>query len=152
MARTRLKNVTNQARNQHEKSFNSSVLGSKLGMQNGSNQGTIKELMLHKWQATPCARPTVVVKRRFQDLLQDPHKSGTRFKTNVNLDFQKIQKFPNHRLADFPEKNTKSLQVGVVKSSQNPEKIQKNQFYKIEERIKSRLPKANTSKLILFLE
>ena len=75
MAQTRLERGSNQARkwhkqgskmartrhdkstNQHEKSFNSSVLGSKLSTQNGSNQGTIKELMLHKWQATTCERP-----------------------------------------------------------------------------------------------
>ena len=55
VVRTRHGKRTNQAWNQHEKSFNSSVLGSKLGTQNGSNQGTIEESMLHKWQATPCA-------------------------------------------------------------------------------------------------
>ena len=66
MAQTRLESGTNQARkwyklgskmvrtrheksrNQHEKSFNSFVLGSKLGAQNGSNQGTMEESTLHK--------------------------------------------------------------------------------------------------------
>ena len=78
MAQTRLESGTNQARkwhklgskiartrheksrNQHEKSFNSFVLGSKLGTQNGSNQGTMEESMLHKRQATPCASPDVI--------------------------------------------------------------------------------------------
>ena len=45
MAWTRLEKGTNRARSQEEKSFDSSVLGSKLGGQNGSNQGTIEESM-----------------------------------------------------------------------------------------------------------
>ena len=42
------KKSANQAQNQRKKSFNSSVLGLKLGTQNGSNQGTTEETMLQK--------------------------------------------------------------------------------------------------------
>ena len=69
MARSRLEKGTKQVCIQLENPTIPSVLASKLDTQNDSNQGSIEELMLHKQQATPCARPNIFAKNVSDDVV-----------------------------------------------------------------------------------